>query len=72
MVLNCFKVYMPIFRSPGIESDSRYQVVSYLQDKDYNMAYTDFENANTMGIMAEEPLRIAAIDSSAKMNICSG
>lgn len=70
MVLNCFKVYMPIFRSPGIESDSRYQVVSYLQDKDYNMAYTDFENANTMGIMAEEPLRIAAIDSSAKMNIC--
>lgn len=57
-------------RDSGIESDSRYQVVSYLQDHNYNMAYTDFENANTMGIMVDESLRIAAIDSSAKMNIC--
>lgn len=70
MYFNIQEIYKPIMGSIDLVKDSRYQVVSYLQEREYDMAYTDFENANTMGIMANEPLRVAAIDSSAKMNIC--
>ena len=40
----------------------------YMEANEYSLAYTDFENANTMMLMAEGNIIVGAIDDFSKMN----
>lgn len=67
-ILNYKRLYVPIFNSGGLEEDHRYQVVEYLEEEGYTVAYSDFENANVMMLMAENNIIVGAIDDFSKMN----
>lgn len=67
-ILNYKRLYVPIFNSGGLEEDHRYQVVEYLEQEGYTVAYSDFENANVMMLMAENNIIVGAIDDFSKMN----
>lgn len=67
-ILNYKKVYVPMLNSTNLIGDDRYKVVEYMEEKEYSLAYTDFENANTMMLMAEGNIIVGAIDDFSEMN----
>lgn len=69
-IANAVAVYLPIWKSNVQESDERVEVVDYLLDNNYLTAYASFENANSMTALANGNVRVAAVASVEKMDIC--
>ena len=67
-ICNYNKIYITMMRSGDLKQDDRYRVVEYLQEKEYFIAYSDFENANTMMLMSGGDITVGAIDDFSKMN----
>ncbi len=69
-VSNIRSVYLPVIRSQEPPQSDWYEAVRYLEDNDLTRAYSTFENANSMTALSNGRVRVAAIDSVKKMNVC--
>ncbi|MDE5933396.1 MAG: hypothetical protein K2H40_13090, partial [Lachnospiraceae bacterium] len=69
MVRYC-NIYLPVLRAEEPPQGEVYEVVRYLEENDFEMAYSTFANANTMTVLSNGKVRVASVDSVAKMNIC--
>lgn len=66
--LNTF--YRPIIQSEDLAQTPEYEVSQYLKDNGYLTAYATFESANTMTVLSGGTVRVAAVASVAKMDVC--
>lgn len=65
-----FYIYLPVLKTEEpIESDA-YHVVQYLEERKLQTAYSTFENANEMTVLANGKVIVAAVDSVSNMGIC--
>lgn len=70
VVLNSFSVYSPIFRSKEPPDSNRYEVVRFLEEEGYMVAYSTFESANMMTILSNGRVRVYPVASVENMDIC--
>lgn len=47
-----------------------YEVGSYLEENNYQIAYASFENANTVTVLTNGNTRVAAVASMERMDAC--
>lgn len=67
---NIYQIYLPVYKSGEPPCSDAYEVVCYLEENEIFTAYADFENANTMTTLSNGKVRVAAVASVAKMDIC--
>lgn len=63
-------IYIPIMQSDEPAYSEELEVCRYLEESGYEIAYADFERANTMTVLSGGDLRVAAVASVEKMDIC--
>lgn len=64
------EIYIPVINSPNIELNIEYQVVEFLEEEGYSIAYATFDNANTMTVLSNDAVRVASVATVSKMDIC--
>lgn len=65
-----YSVYLPIMRAEEPRQNDYYKVVKYLEENDYEIAYSNFDNSNLMTALSNSRVIVAAVDSFGKMNVC--
>lgn len=70
LTLHIYTVYGPILHSKEPVPNTEYKVCEYLEESGFQMAYADFEYANTMTVLSEGAIQVAAVASMEKMDIC--
>lgn len=63
-------IYLPILRSEEPPVNDFYEAVQYLEENDFQLAYSTFESANTMTVISDGEVRVAAVNSVSEMDIC--
>lgn len=63
-------IYVPIIRSDEPPDSDEYAVCRYLEENDYEIAYADFERANTMTVLSGGSVRVVSVASLEKMDVC--
>lgn len=69
VVIIC-NVYVPVIKSDRRPQTEMYDVIDYLIEHDYKLAYSTFDYANTMTVMANNEIKVVPVASVEKMNIC--
>lgn len=67
---NIYQIYLPVCKSEEPPDTEAYEVVCYLEENNISIAYADFENANAMTALSNGRVRVAAVASMARMDIC--
>lgn len=67
---NLYQVYLPVLKSGEPPRTDEYEVINYLEENSIYTAYADFENANAMTALSDGRVRVAAVASISKMDIC--
>lgn len=70
LIHNFQTIYMPILKSNDPQGDPRYEVVSFLEENQYDTAYASFESANTMTVLSGGAVQVSPVASVEKMDIC--
>ena len=70
MLINFRGIYLPVLRSEDPPKTDAYQVVQYLEENDYTLAYTTFEHANMMTALSDGRVKVASVASVENMDIC--
>lgn len=69
-LVNIYQVYLPVCQSEEPPRTDAYKVVQYLEANSIYTAYADFENANTMTTLSNGRVRVAAVSSISRMDMC--
>lgn len=69
-VFHIYTVYVPIVQSKEPADSEEYAVCKYLMEHEFKMAYADFERANTMTVLSGGEIRVAAVASLERMDVC--
>ena len=70
MGINVHTVYQPILKAEEPTASDALEVVNYLEENGYEMAYSTFENANKMTALSNGKVNVYAINSFETMDIC--
>ncbi len=70
LIINVCTVYRPIMNSPEPPATNIRAVGEYLEENNYHVAYTTFENANRITVLTNGGVQAAAVASVEKMDIC--
>lgn len=62
-------VYLPIIQTAEM-TDERNAVVEYLKENNCTIAYATFENANSMTVLSDGTVTVAAVSSLERMDAC--
>lgn len=65
-----YTIYRPLIQSEEPAQTPTYEVCQYLKEHGYQTAYATFESANTMTVLSGGTIRVAAVASVEKMDIC--
>lgn len=68
--INIHTVYQPILNAEEPTASDALEVVNYLEENGYEMAYSTFENANKMTALSNGKVNVYAINSFETMDIC--
>ena len=68
--INVYTVYRPILKAEEPTASDALEVVNYLEENGYEMAYSTFENANKMTALSNGKVNVYAINSFETMDIC--
>lgn len=68
--INVHTVYQPILKAEEPTASDALEVVNYLEENGYEMAYSTFENANKMTALSNGKVNVYAINSFETMDIC--
>lgn len=63
-------IYVPILKSEEPPQSESYEVVRYLEENDFPISYSTFENANMMTVLSNGKIRVAAVATVEKMDAC--
>lgn len=69
-IINFYVVYIPILKSPEPPLSEEYEVCKYLEENEYYQAYATFENANSMTAISNGKVRVFAVASVERMDVC--
>lgn len=69
-MINICTVYWPIIKTEEPPATDAYAVGKYLEGNGYHTAYATFEIANKITVLTNGQVRVAAVESLDKMNIC--
>ena len=69
-VLQTKNVYIPIMQSDEPPMTDAYKVCNYLEENGYELAYDNFSNANTMTVISYGAVRVGAVASVGRMDVC--
>lgn len=69
-LVNIFSVYKPIISAEEGTFNEQMAVVEYLKENDCEIGYASFENANSMTVLANGSVRVAAVASVERMDMC--
>lgn len=70
VLINVYTVYFPILKSKEPPETDAYAVGKYLEENDYHVAYSTFENANRITVLTNGRVQVSAVSSVDKMSIC--
>lgn len=70
MLMNVRNIYLPALKSEDPPKTDAYQVVQYLEENGYTLAYTTFEHANLMTALSNGRVKVASVASVENMDIC--
>ena len=70
MMINIREIYLPVLQSEEPPRSDAYQVVPYLAENDYPLAYTTFEHANMLTALSDGKVKVASVASVKNMDIC--
>ena len=68
--INLHTVYQPILKAEEPTASDALEVVNYLEENGYEMAYSTFENANKMTALSNGKVNVYAVNSFETMDIC--
>lgn len=68
--MNIHNIYLPILKCEEPPCSDLNAVGEYLADNNYLTAYSSFDNANTITVLTNGKVRVAAVASLEKMDIC--
>lgn len=68
--INVHTVYQPILKAEEPTASDALEVVNYLEENGYEMAYSTFENANKMTALSNGKVNVYAVNSFETMDIC--
>lgn len=68
--INVHTVYQPILKAEEPTASDALEVVNYLEENGYEMAYSTFENANKMTALSNGKVNVYAINSFETMDVC--
>lgn len=63
-------IYLPILRSEEPPANELYEVVHYMEENGFKTGYSTFDKANTMTVISDGRVRVAAVNSLSEMDIC--
>lgn len=69
-VINIYTIYLPVMKSEEPPESAAYQVGKWLEENEYYTAYAAFDHANTITVLTNGKVRVAAVASVDKMDIC--
>ena len=69
-VVQLCSVYLPIMKSEEPPRTEANEVSRYLEESGYDIAYATFEHANTMTVLSGGAVRVAAVASVERMDVC--
>lgn len=65
-----WNIYLPVLKTEEPPRGESYEIVCFLEENNFPMAYSTFANANMMTVLSNGKVRVVSIDSVEKMNIC--
>lgn len=68
--IHFYNIYLPILREPEPPQNDYYKAAKYLEENDYEIAYSTFLYSNTMTALVNGEIMVVPIDSLEKMNVC--
>lgn len=63
-------IYLPVLKAEEPPQGEISEVVCFLEEHDFQTAYSTFENANLMTVLSNGKTRVASVGSVEKMDIC--
>lgn len=69
-VVRLTHVYIPVLNAEEPPQSESCEVVRFLEENDFPISYSTFENANMMTVLANAKIRVAAVGSVEKMDAC--
>ncbi|MCM1121683.1 MAG: hypothetical protein NC416_03780 [Eubacterium sp.] len=70
LVFQVRMIYLPIIQSEEPAYSEENEVCKYLEENGYEMAYADFERANSMTVLSGGRVRVASVASLETMEVC--
>lgn len=69
-ISNYHRVYYPLMTDQSYKNSEYVKIGDYLLQKGYEYAYTNFDHANMITVINDGKIRVCAVDSFEKMNVC--
>lgn len=69
-VTNIINLYVPIMGCKEPPENEYIEVTNYLEENGYSLAYSTFENANTMTVISNGRVKVVSVASVERMDIC--
>lgn len=69
-ISNLFTIYFPIMKADEPPQTKEYEVARYLEENDFRIGYSTFYHANNLTVLTNGKVRVAAVSSLDKMNVC--
>lgn len=63
-------IYVPMLKKEEPPQSESYEVVRFLEENDFPISYSTFENANMMTVLANGKVRVAAVATVENMDAC--
>lgn len=70
VIMNMKDIYGSIIQGEEPTHAEAYQTVCFLEENGYDMAYTTFEHANMLTVLSDGKVKVAAVASVEKMDVC--
>lgn len=68
--VNIYTIYLPIMKAKEPPETEAYMVGKWLEENEYYTAYAAFDHANTITVLTNGKVRVAAVASLDEMDIC--
>ena len=63
-------IYLPVLKAEEPPQSESYEVVRFLEENDFPISYSTFENANKMTVLSNGKIRVAAVATVEHMDVC--
>ena len=69
-ISNLFTIYIPVMKAEEPPQTKEYEIARYLEENDFRIGYSTSYHANSLTVLTNGKVRVAAVSSLDKMNVC--